>query len=199
MTPMLGGAILIGCLLVAVGVAGAKPSLSQQAGMILGLCGSLAVAGVVAARSSRESAVMDREERDRPARHEFAGVDDGPSTYIANMGLWADAMVELTEHAAVTPAAIESGVADELASASEDARELRELLNANVDVRLKVTALATIRSICTSWEADEARVEGLAASVDPEWHRRWRARSVVERLVRHGARPPEATPLPYRA
>ena len=195
----LGGAILIGCVQVGVAVAGVQPSLAQRAAMILGLCGSLAVAAVVAARSSREAAVMERLERARPALHEVSGVEDaGPSTYVEGMERWAEAMLELTSYAATTPAAVEAGLAQELATACDDTRELRDLLQANVRLPLKVSGMATLRSICSMWETEQARIEQMAASLDPEWHRRWRARSVVERLLRRGVREPEATILPYR-
>jgi hypothetical protein len=59
--------------------------------------------------------------------------------------------------------------------------------------------MATLRSICSMWESEQGRIEQLAARMDPEWHRRWQARSVVERLLRRGARQPEATALPYRS
>ncbi|MDT4938391.1 MAG: hypothetical protein QOG80_2062, partial [Pseudonocardiales bacterium] len=162
---------------------------------------------LVAARSNRETVVADRRERERPSQYEVAGVDDafgsvpdaGPSTYLEGMGLWAEAMLELTDHAASTSAAIEADAVGELTSASDDTRELRDLLQANVDLPLKVSGIATLRSICTLWEADQARVEPIAASMDPEWYRRWRARSVDVRLLRRGVREPDATVLPYRS
>lgn len=205
--PWLAGAIFIGGLYVMVTLAGAQPSLAVRAAMILCLCGSLAMAGVVAARSSREAALVHRQERERPTLYEVSGVDDtfgrghdaGRSTYIESMERWAEAMLELTDHAAATPAAMEADVAAELTSASEDTRELRELLRASVQMPLKVNGMATMRTICSLWEADQARIEHLAASMDPEWHRRWRARSVVERLLRRGGRQPHATALPYRS
>lgn len=207
LVPWLAAPILIGCLQVVVAVAGAQPSAAERAGMILGLCGSLAVAGVVAARSTRETAVLDRQERERPSLYEVSGVDDafggaydaGPSMYLESMGRWAEAMLELTEHAAATPAALEAGVAAELTSACDDTRELRDLLRANVDVPLKVSGRATLRSICSLWEAEQARIEPLAASMDAEWYRLWCARSVVERLLRRGVREPNAAALPYRS
>jgi hypothetical protein len=199
LVPWLVGAIVVGCVQVAVALSGAQPSLTQRAAMILGLCGSLAVATVVAARSSREEAVGDLMERGRPAPHEFSGVEDtSPAAYVEGMERWAEAMLELTEHAAATAAATESDVADQLASACEDTRELRDLLHANVDSSLKVSGMATLRSICSTWESDQTRIEKLAANLDSEWHRRWRARSVADRLLRRGFREPEATVLPYR-
>jgi hypothetical protein len=206
LAPWLAGPILIGCLMVVVALAGAQPTLAQRAVMMLGLCGSIAVAGVVAARSSREADVENREERDRPSPYELFGVDESfgsahearPSTYLENMERWTGAMLELTEHAATTPAAIEADVAGELASASEDTRELRDLLHTNVNVPLKVSGMATLRSLCTLWEAEQTRIESLAATMDPEWYRRWRARSVADRLLRRGVRESNAPGLPYR-
>jgi hypothetical protein len=202
----LGAPILIASVVV-IAVLGAQPSLAQRAGMILGLCGSLAVAGVVAARSTREVAVVDREERERPGLHEVSGIngafggtqDASPSIYLESMERWTEAMIELTDHAASSPAAIEADVAGELTSASEDTRELGNLLHANVNTTLKAGGIATLRSLCSLWEADQARIEPLAASMDPEWYRCWRARSVVERLLRRGIRESSATVLPYRS
>lgn len=210
LAPWLAAPILIGALQVVVAVSGAEPSLAQRSVMILGLCGSIAVAGVVAARSSREADVAGREERARPALHELSGVDDsfrstrgnrevGTSAYLESMKRWSEAMLELTEHAAATPAAIEADAVAELKSASDDTRELRDLLEANVNVPLKVSAIATLRSICSLWETEQVRIESLAATMDPEWYRRWRARSVADRILRRGARESNATALPYRS
>lgn len=168
--------------------------------MILGLCGSLAGAGVVAARSTRDAAVVDRQEHERPAAHEIACRDDeGPSQYLEGMERWTESMFELIDHAATSPAAIETGACAELRSAGDDTSDLRDLLHANRHLPLKVSGMATLRSICSMWEAEQARIEPLAARMDQEWYRRWRARSVVERILRHG-RPPTTMPaLPYRA
>src|SRR5688500_5976407 len=114
LAPWLAAPILIAGLQVVVALSGAEPSLAQRSVMILGLCGSIAVACVVAARSSREADVAGREERERPSLHELAGVDAsfgghrgssevGPSVYLESMKRWSEAMLELTEHAAATP------------------------------------------------------------------------------------------------
>ena len=206
LAPWLAAPILIGGLQVVVALAGVHPSLAQRAVMILCLGGSIAVAGIVAARSSREADVADRSERDRPAAYELFGVDDafgsrheaGPSTYLESMERWTGVMLELTEHAAATPAAVDADVVAELASASDDTRELRDLLHANVDAPLKVSGMATLRSLCSLWEAEQTRMESLAATMDPEWYRRWRARSVADRLLRRGVRESHAPALPYR-
>ena len=152
LAPWLAAPILIGGALVVVALSGAEPSFVQRSAMILCLCGSIAVACVVATRSSREADVAGREERERPALHELTGVDDsfgsarrtkevGPSVYLESMNRWAAAMLELTEHASATPAAIEAGAVAELKAASDDTRELRDLLDANATTPLKVSAI----------------------------------------------------------
>jgi hypothetical protein len=205
LAPWLAAPILIGVLQVTVVLSGAELSRALQAVMILCLCGSIAVATVVASRSSREADVLGREERERPSRHELAGADDfgrrqevGPAAYLASMERWSAAMLELTEHAAGTQAAIDAGAVDELTSASSDTRELRELLQSNANVPLKNSAIATLRGICSLWEAEQMRIESLAATMDPEWYRRWRARSIADRLLRRGSRQSTTTALPYR-
>src|SRR5437868_463939 len=95
LAPWLAAPILIGVLDVAVVVSGAELSLALRSVMILCLCGSIAVACVVAARSSRVADDLGREERERPSRHELAGADDfsrrkevGPAAYLASMERW---------------------------------------------------------------------------------------------------------------
>jgi hypothetical protein len=204
MVPWLAAAIFIGGLNVVVELAGVQPSLVERVAMILALSASLAVAGLVAARSSREAEAADRRERARPGDDEllaadngFGGHDLGPSTYFEFMERWAEAMLELTKHAAATPKAIETGTAGALTTASDDTSELRELLRAGTERPLSVNGMATLHNICSLWEADQGRLEQLAADADPAWHRRWRARSVVERLLRRGGRQPEPMALPY--
>jgi hypothetical protein len=198
--------MLLGCLSIVVSLADAELSLAARAVMTFGFCSTLGVAGLVAARSSREAAAVDREERERPVLDELAALDDafggaydsGPLAYFGTMERWARAMLELTDHATATPGAMEAGVADELRAASEDTRELRALLQDSVLVPPRATAIATVYTVCQLWEASQIPIEQLAARVDPEWHRRWRARSVVERLVRRGGPQPDAMVLPYQ-
>jgi hypothetical protein len=200
LTPWLAGVVLIGGIVALLGLSGAQPSLAQRGAMILALCGSLAVAGMLAARSSRESHVVAAQERDRPAQHELSGIEGAdPAVYVENMRRWTDAMLELVDHAAATPAGQEAEAAAELTAAASDTRDLRDLLDANTDVPLRLGGLVTLRSICAMWEVDRARIERLAARIDLDWYRRWRARSVVERLVCRGVRTPATTVLPYRS
>jgi hypothetical protein len=70
-------------------------------------------------------------------------------------------------------------------------------LHEGAQARLKAHGVATLHSIGSLWEADQAHIEHLAAQVDAQWYRRWSARSVVDRLLRHGGRQPDAFALPY--
>jgi hypothetical protein len=134
LVPWLAAALFIASLCLLIALADVQPSKQGLAGMILGLGTSLAVAGLVAARSHRNAAEMDRRERERPSHDELPGVgadfgradDPGASTYIAGMERWTQAMLELTDYASARPTAVEAGVAGELGSASEDTRALRE-------------------------------------------------------------------------
>jgi hypothetical protein len=205
LVPWLAAAIFIGCVNVVVGLAGVQPSLAERAAMIFALCASLAMAGLVASRSRRATIEADLQERARPARDELlafdGGVDHadttGSSTYLESMERWAGAMLELTEHAAASAAAQEHEAAAELAAAAEDTREFQDLLRATAEAPVSAKGMATVHSVCTLWEADQDHIEALCTSVDAAWHRRWRARSVVDRLVRHGGRKPHETVFPY--
>jgi hypothetical protein len=203
LVPWFGSAVLIGGLNVIVALAGAEPTVAERAFMILGLSVVLAVAALVAVRSNREIAHFDREERERPAldqlmaaaeRRELTG-----TTYVETMARWAEAMVELADHTARTDAAQQAGLAGELRAAADDGRELAQLLHASLEAPLAANDMAILHNLCAVWEADQARVEALAARVDPQWHRRWRARTVVERLVRGGGRQTDIGDLPYRS
>lgn len=206
LAPWLAAAIFIGGVNVVVGLVGVQPSLVQRAAMIVALCASLAVTGLVASRSRREMTETDREERARPASDELVARDGraapadvaGPASYLESMERWAEAMLELTEHAASVAADQDPEAAAQLAEASEDTRELQALLRASARAPVSAKGMATVHSVCTLWEADRERIEAIGARVDPAWHRRWRARSVVDRLLCHGERKSDETAFPYR-
>ena len=114
------------------------------------------------------------------------------AAYLDGMQQWTAAVLELLEHARGC-AAEGSRLASELDAALSDTTELQHLLTASTPNELSIHDAATIRSVGTLWETNQARIEQLAASSDPGWHRRWRARSVADRRLRHGAT--AATPL----
>lgn len=200
--PWLGAAAVVAIVTLAVVSVGEGVLSSVETGSVLiPLCAALGVAGLVAARAGRVTDENEREERARPARDQLLdlniSVADGPGsrTYLEGMEQWAIALLELVAHAievATTP-----DIQEELVAAREDTDALRSLLETAGGRELSLNEAATLHSVCVLWETSQDQIEELAAEVDPEWHRRWRARSVVERLLRHG--PPEQpeVPLPY--
>lgn len=202
--PWLGAAVVVAaCNLVAVSL-GLSLSVNEWAALLLPLGATLAAAGLVAARSRRAAEANDRDERARPALEQLLALaDDGPEAdldvpvYPGGMEAWTAALVELLDHATELATDDETRVA--LAAGAEDTRALRELLGASTQRDLTLNESAMLHSVCSLWETDQERLEALAAGVDPRWHRRWRARSVVARRLRHGRRRVPDLVLPYRS
>lgn len=206
LTPWLGAAAIVSLVtLGAVTLGDSQPISVATATLFITLCATLAVVGLVAARSKAGTEASEREERARPAREQLVDIDAeaeadieqvGSRTYLEGMARWTVALRELIDHAAETTT--DDDLRTELTSASEDTNALCSLLRTSTEHELGLNEAATLHSICTMWETDQDRLEQLAADVDPEWHRRWRARSVVERLLRHGPRQRGELVLPYR-
>lgn len=198
-TPWLVGAAVAALLNLAV-VLNAGASVAVQALLLLGLAACLAAAGLITARSNRELESRDREQRARPAVDELdeRGAQPGSASYVEGMTAWTRAVRELIEHAGseVDPA---DPVAQELATAAEDTSALCDLLEASAGGSLGLNEKAVLHSVCTLWEANQPHLERLAAAVDPHWHRRWRARSVVAAQLRHGPPDRRDVLLPYRS
>jgi hypothetical protein len=202
LVPWFAAGILIGGLNVVVTLLGGQPTMAERAFMILALSAAIAVAGLVAVRSGKQLTAVDREERGRPAPEQLLAArpahEVSASTYVETMARWAEAMLELTDHAAQTDAAHVTGAVGELSTASENARELADLLRASLEAPLAANDMAILHNLCAMWDADQERVELLASEMDPLWHRTWQARTVVERLFRGGGRRGAGADLPYR-
>src|SRR3546814_1294583 len=101
LAPWLAGAFVLAVMNLAMLASDDHLPVLEQTVVLLGLCASLAAAGMVAARSSRTLETSVREERARPAVAPL--VDDGtePTTpaYVGGMVRWTGAMLELVEHA----------------------------------------------------------------------------------------------------
>jgi hypothetical protein len=210
LVPWLAAAASAFALVMAGFLSGRHWSSLEWGVLVLGLFGLVAATSLVALRSRAETGAADREERTRPAPDELmvqaadrgdaaVGAEPGSPPYVVGMARWAASFLELMEHAVVV--ATETGraeVADELSAAREDTLALRELLDSSRGGGfIGVNETASLHAICTLWETNQGRYEALAAQVDGPWHRRWRARSVVERRLRHGAAPTDAMVLPY--
>jgi hypothetical protein len=112
------------------------------------------------------------------------------------MHRWAVAVDELLAHA-IAAAGADDPCRGPLTSAAEDTADLLDLLR-TADADLGLNDRATLHAICNLWETSLEHVEPVAAAVDPGWHRRWQARAVVARRLRHGQIDAPARPLPYR-
>jgi len=185
MAPWLAGAIIIGVLNVALLVRGDDISALEQAVLGLAFCATLATAGLVSARSNRRVQQATLQERARPASEELEGPPDATVSYVEGMRDWAGAVLELIEHGL---AVSEPGSAahQELTAAAADTTDLRDLMAAGATSRAGLNDQARLHALGSLWETGQERIERLVADADPAWHRRWRARSVVERRLRHG-------------
>lgn len=200
MAPWLLAAFLLAALNLVVIVIGHDLEPIEHALLLVGLCGTVVAAGLVATRSHRHISDSDREERARPASEELTDsvVALGSTRYAEGMARWTGAVLELIDHA-LDAAGEDSDAHDDLAAAAADTRELNELLATSAGDELRINDAAMIHAVCTLWEANQPRIEELAAAVDPVWHRRWRARSVADRRLRHGGAGSRPLVLPYRS
>lgn len=201
--PWLGAAVLAaGCTLAAVRM-GLPLAGHEWAALLIALSGTLTATTLVAARSTREVAAVDRDERARPAEEQLldhaadGGGHPGPPAYLVGMERWTTALLELLDHAAEV--ATDPERARELDEAADDCRALHDLLRTSEGRALSLNESAMLRSVVSLWETDQDRIEALAAQVDPRWHRRWRARTVIERRLRHGRPSSGRLVLPYRS
>lgn len=184
--PWLAGAIIIGLLNVGLLVRGDEITAIEQAVLALGFVAALATAGLVSARSDRRVQEATLQERARPASEELeGGPPDATVSYVEGMHEWTVAVLELIEHGiAVTEP--ESAAHKELVAAAADTSDLRDLMQAGATERAGLNDQARLHALGALWETSQERIERLVADADPAWHRRWRARSVVERQLRHG-------------
>lgn len=201
---LLAAAIVAAVTLAAVVLGDARLSSPEMAVLVIALGATLAGAGLVAARTSSLVRATQREERARPARDELLDLDaideadePGSVSYVEGMERWTTALLELLDHASAQ--STEPAVREELTAAVADTDALRDLLRTSAQRGLNLNEVATLHSVCSLWETEQNRIEQLAAHVDPAWHRRWRARSVVARLLCHGSRARRELVLPHHS
>lgn len=196
--PWLSAAFVMASLNLAAAVWGVQLTIEGWAVLLIGLVATIVCAGLVAARGRQERDLAAADERARPA-DELLGAagrsGEGPG-YVTGMARWSTAMQELMEHA--VEEAPPGPIRESLVAARDDTRALRELLQASEGHDVGLNDAAMLHAVCSLWETDQERVEQLAAEVDPHWHRRWRARSIAVRRLRHGQVDAERLVLPYR-
>lgn len=202
--PWLAACVVVAGWNLAVVVRNADLTIDEWGALFLALAATVSATGLVAARSRAASEVMARDERARPAQEQLRElVDDaalatpGSPGYVDGMERWSTVLLELIEHA--RDLALDPVAKSQLDGAFDDTSALRDLLRSSQHRDLSLNEAATLHSVCSLWETDQERIELLAAEVDPRWHRRWRARTVVERRLRHGQRGEQTLVLPYRS
>jgi hypothetical protein len=191
---------------VLVGVA---DSSAQQLVLTVGLCAVITSTQLVIYRTRRLEEEVWRDYRARPSTDELltlssgyglaSGLDDhGLPPYAAGMLRYAEAVLELLEHAVLVAQTNGLDTA-ELSNGRDDAAALQELLSGMGGESVQLSKAAKVHTICSLWEANQERLEQAAATVDPDYHRRWRARHVAALRLRHGDTPSRTeTGLPYR-
>jgi hypothetical protein len=196
--PWLSAAFVMAALNLAAAVWGVRLTLEGWAILLLGLVATIVAAGLVAARGRRDNDAATAEERARPAGEllESAPATFAGPGYVSGMASWTTALLELVDHAMTV--APKGHVQETLTIAREDTQALQELLVASEHQEVSLNDAATLHAVCSLWETDQERVERLAAQVDLAWHRRWRARSIVARQLRHGRPDADRLVLPYR-
>jgi hypothetical protein len=209
LAPWLAASFLAIAAYVAGVLVGTSTSDAPRIVLTVALCSVLTAAVLVVCRSKRRVEDADRSQRDRPATEELAEwrtpetlVRLDPEThlppYAAGMLRYSGAVLELLDHA-VALASINALDPGELTSGRDDACALHDLLRAMGREPVHLQKAAKVHTICALWEANQERLELAAAELDPEFHRRWRARNIATVRLRHGERPRRANAsLPYR-
>lgn len=201
--PWLGAAVVMACVNLLAVLVGLSLTVYEWAALLLTLGATLSAAGLVAARSRRAVEATERDERSRPAHEQILAMGgsarEEPDTlaYVGGMERWTTALLEVLDHA--LEHAPDAPTAGALSSGADDTRALNDLLRASAARELNLNESAMLHSVCSLWETDQDRLEALAAAVDPGWHRRWRARSVVAWRLRHGRPEVGQLVLPYRS
>ncbi|HEY2813970.1 MAG TPA: hypothetical protein VGJ03_10950 [Acidimicrobiales bacterium] len=190
---------------IAAGLSGAK---TQWVILTVACCSLLTATVLVWCRSRQQQLEVRRSQSSRPAPEELSpwamqstlvdGGDRHLPPYAEGMLRYSDAVVELLEHG--VGVALDRGMdSTELAAARDDAAALNHLLTAMAAEPARLDKVAKVHTICSLWEAGQDHVEREVAALDPEFHRRWRARNIAVLRLRHGDRPRREEPaLPYQ-
>lgn len=206
--PWLAASVLAASAYTAGIVAGLAGARMPWVVLTVACCSVLTATVLVWWRAKRVQREVRQTELSRPAPEELATwaadstlVDAGERhlpPYGEGMLRYSAAVVELLEHA-VTVALEHELDATEIAAARDDAAALNNLLTAMAAEPARLDKVAKVHTICSLWEAGQERTEQEAAALDPEFHRRWRARNLAVLRLRHGDRPRRDEPaLPYR-
>jgi hypothetical protein len=209
LAPWLAASILTLVAFVAGVLVGHAASEIHRAVLTVSFCAVVMATFFVLQRTRRSEQAALRSLGARPAGDELDFRPDADARsatarggnlppYAAGMLHYSEAVIELLEHA--VEVALQGEVdTTELASGRDDAAALKSLLQSMAAEPVHLHKAAKVHTICSLWEANQERLEHLAADLDPEFHRRWRTRNVATLRLRHGEAPRrEVTALPYR-
>lgn len=207
--PWLAASLLTLAAFVVGVLAGTASSDTQRVMLTVAVCAVVTATQLVLYRSRRHDQEARRQLRTRPASDELdrrsrsAPAVSGERTttlppYAAGMLRYAEAVVELLEHG-VEVALRDDVDPTELATGRDDAAALKSLLTSMAAEPVHLHKAAKVHTICSLWEAGQARLERMVADLDPEFHRAWRTRNVAALRMRHGEAPQrDDMVLPYR-
>jgi hypothetical protein len=198
LAPWLGGAAVATALVV---LAARNAGALERAVLLLCLAAVLTAGALVAARSHHILRASRREERARPSVDQLEQASSAvrSMSYVTGMARWSGAMVELLEHA-LSETDGDHPERTDLSTAVDEARDLHDFFASEATRALTINDHAQLHALGSLWETTQPRAERLAAQIDPAWHRRWKARSIVARNLRHGGdTSPRPLVLPYRS
>jgi hypothetical protein len=209
LTPWVAASLLAMAAYIVGVLVGATKSGTHLVVLTVALCSVVTATELVMYRSRRLVQDAERVQRARPAAEELDAwashrtlvrldADTSLPPYAAGMLRYSEAVVELLEHA--VSVALREGIdVSELVTGRDDAGALHNLLTTMSTEPVLLHKAAKVHTICSLWEASQDRLERAAAEIDPDFHRRWRARNISVRRLRHGDRPRRSeTILPYR-
>jgi hypothetical protein len=210
--PWVAASTLVSAAYAAGVMFGMADNQKSRVALTIALCSIITATAMVMHRSRVIVEDEERSQRARPASEELAhwtsertlltpaAASSGGNLppYGAGMLAYSEAVVDLLEHA-VGEALKRGQDTTELASARDDAAALNDLLKTMAAEPVQLHKAAKVHTICSLWEANQERIEKSASDLDPEFHRRWRARNLATLRLRHGVRPTRtASTLPYQ-
>lgn len=209
LAPWLAASLLVMAAYTVGVLVGTATSDKVRVVLTVALCSIVTASQLVIFRSRREVEDARRSQRARPASEELDPWSSGETLVrldsetnlppsAAGMLRYSGAVVELLEHA-VAVALRDGHDTSDLIAGRDDAAALHNLLSSMAKEPVHLQKAAKIYTICSLWQAEQPRLEEAACALDPEFHRKWRARNLAALRLRNGERPRRTdVALPYR-
>ena len=208
LAPWLAASLLVMAAYTVGVLVGAAGSDKIRVVLTVALCSVVISSQLVIFRSRRDVEDARRAQRARPAAEELDPWASGQTLVrldtetnlppsAAGMLRYSGAVVELLEHAVAVALSDGSEPAD-LIAGRDDAAALHHLLSSMAKEPVHLQKAAKIYTICSIWQAEQPHLEEAASALDPEFHRKWRARNIAALRLRNGERPRRTDmTLPY--